>query len=65
VRRVDSWVREEGVIFGFLGRNGAGKTTTVMMLCCLISKTSGSATAEGNEIGNRDDAMKIRKFGRF
>jgi ABC-type multidrug transport system ATPase subunit len=34
---------DDGEVFGFLGPNGAGKTTTVRMLCCLISKTSGSA----------------------
>lgn len=32
----------DGEVFGFLGPNGAGKTTTIRMLCCLISKTSGS-----------------------
>ena len=34
----------DGEVFGFLGPNGAGKTTTIRMLCCLISKTSGSAS---------------------
>lgn len=52
----------EGEIFGFLGPNGAGKTTTVRMLCCLISKTSGSARIGNFEIGNREDAMKIRRM---
>jgi ABC-2 type transport system ATP-binding protein len=40
---VDSVHVAEGEVFGFLGPNGAGKTTTVRMLCCLISKTSGTA----------------------
>jgi ABC-2 type transport system ATP-binding protein len=38
---------EKGEVFGFLGPNGAGKTTTVRMLCCLISKTSGTARIGG------------------
>jgi ABC-2 type transport system ATP-binding protein len=52
---------EEGEVFGFLGPNGAGKTTTIRMLCCLISKTSGSARVGGYEIGNKEDSLKIRK----
>ena len=51
-----------GEIFGFLGPNGAGKTTTVRMLCCLISKTSGSARVADYEIGNKSDSIKIRKL---
>jgi ABC-2 type transport system ATP-binding protein len=53
---------EEGEVFGFLGPNGAGKTTTIRMLCCLISKTSGSARIGGYEIGNKEDSLKIRKM---
>ena len=52
----------QGEIFGFLGPNGAGKTTTVRMLCCLISKTSGKAKIGDYEIGNPQDALKIRKI---
>ena len=52
---------EEGEVFGFLGPNGAGKTTTVRMLCCLISKTSGSARIAGYDVGNKSDSIKIRK----
>ena len=52
----------DGEVFGFLGPNGAGKTTTVRMLCCLISKTSGSAKIGDYEIGNKEDALKIRKI---
>jgi ABC-2 type transport system ATP-binding protein len=52
----------EGEVFGFLGPNGAGKTTTVRMLCCLISKTSGTARISGYEIGNKEDSLKIRKM---
>ncbi len=52
----------EGEVFGFLGPNGAGKTTTVRMLCCLISKSGGSARISGYDIGNKDDSLKIRKI---
>jgi ABC-2 type transport system ATP-binding protein len=53
---------DRGEIFGLLGPNGAGKTTTVRMLCCLISKTGGSARIAGLDISDRDEAMKIRKM---
>jgi ABC-2 type transport system ATP-binding protein len=53
---------DEGEVFGFLGPNGAGKTTTVRMLCCLISKTSGSARIGDYEVGSQDNALKIRKI---
>ncbi|HTY75183.1 MAG TPA: ABC transporter ATP-binding protein [Candidatus Nanoarchaeia archaeon] len=52
----------DGEVFGFLGPNGAGKTTTVRMLCCLISKTSGTAKIGDYEVGNRADQQKIRKM---
>jgi ABC-2 type transport system ATP-binding protein len=52
----------DGEVFGFLGPNGAGKTTTIRMLCCLISKTSGSASIGGYEVGNKEDSLKIRKI---
>jgi len=53
---------DDGEVFGFLGPNGAGKTTTVRMLCCLISKTSGSARIADYEVGNKSDSIKIRKI---
>ncbi len=53
---------DKGEVFGFLGPNGAGKTTTVRMLCCLISKTSGKAKIGTYELGNQEDALKIRKI---
>lgn len=53
---------EKGDVFGFLGPNGAGKTTTIRMLCCLISKTSGTARIGDYEIGTQEDALKIRKI---
>jgi ABC-2 type transport system ATP-binding protein len=53
---------DDGEVFGLLGPNGAGKTTTVRMLCCLISKTSGNARIGDYEIGNQEDALKIRKI---
>jgi ABC-2 type transport system ATP-binding protein len=53
---------EKGEIFGLLGPNGAGKTTTVRMLCCLISKTSGTARIGDFEIGDEENALKIRRI---
>jgi len=53
---------DDGEIFGFLGPNGAGKTTTIRMLCCLISKTSGSAKIGGYDVANKEDSLKIRKI---
>jgi len=52
----------DGEIFGFLGPNGAGKTTTVRMLCCLIAKTSGTASIGGYEIGDGDNSKNIRRM---
>jgi ABC-2 type transport system ATP-binding protein len=53
---------EEGEVFGFLGPNGAGKTTTIRMLCCLISKTSGTARIANYEVGSDEDSLKIRRI---
>ncbi|MCL5668382.1 MAG: ABC transporter ATP-binding protein [Candidatus Thermoplasmatota archaeon] len=53
---------DRGEVFGLLGPNGAGKTTTVRILCCLISKTSGSVRIGDLDTSDRDDAMKIRKM---
>ena len=53
---------KEGEVFGFLGPNGAGKTTTIRMLCCLISKTSGTARIADYEVGDKVDSLKIRKL---
>lgn len=52
----------DGEVFGFLGPNGAGKTTTIRMLCCLISKTNGTARIGDYEIGNKADQPKIRRM---
>ena len=52
---------DQGEVFGFLGPNGAGKTTTVRMLCCLISKTSGTARIADYDVGSDADS-KIRKL---
>ena len=53
---------EEGEVFGLLGPNGAGKTTTVRILCCLISKTSGTATLNDLSIDNKKSRLEIRKM---
>ncbi len=51
-----------GEVFGFLGPNGAGKTTTIRMLCTLIASTKGSAHVNGLDVGNPNDALKIRQI---
>jgi ABC-2 type transport system ATP-binding protein len=50
---------KEGEVFGFLGPNGAGKTTTVRMLTTLIGPTSGTATVNGQRLGQND--IEIRR----
>ncbi len=50
----------DGCIFGLLGPNGAGKTTTMRMLSCLIQPTTGTASIDSYEVGNKSDAQKIR-----
>ena len=52
----------EGEVFGFLGPNGAGKTTTIRMLCCLISKTSGTARLGDFTTDSEADCLAIRKM---
>ena len=46
----------------FLDQTVQEKTTTVRMLCCLISKTSGTAKIGDYEIGNSADQQKIRRI---
>jgi ABC-2 type transport system ATP-binding protein len=53
---------DEGEVFGFLGPNGAGKTTTVRMICCLISKTSGSVRVGNYTTDTETDCLAIRKM---
>jgi ABC-2 type transport system ATP-binding protein len=53
---------DDGEVFGLLGPNGAGKTTVVRMLCCLISKTSGSGKIGNYDISIKEDSLRIRKI---
>jgi ABC-2 type transport system ATP-binding protein len=53
---------DAGEIFGFLGPNGSGKTTTMRMLCGLISRTSGTATVAGYDIGDAAHSLDMRKI---
>jgi hypothetical protein len=52
---------KQGRDIRFLGPNGAGKTTTIRMLCCLISKTSGTLKIDDLSLDNKGDHIKIRK----
>ncbi|MDR1001743.1 MAG: ATP-binding cassette domain-containing protein [Oscillospiraceae bacterium] len=66
IKAVDgiSFSVNEGELFGFLGVNGAGKTTTINILSTLLSKTGGSVTVAGHELGReRDDALIRRDIG--
>lgn len=50
----------KGETFGFLGINGAGKTTTLSILTGDVSKSTGSALVEGNDVG---DPGTMRRIG--
>lgn len=39
-----------GEIFALLGPNGAGKTTLISIICGIVNKTNGHATAAGHDI---------------
>jgi len=49
---------KKGELFAFLGPNGAGKTTTILMLCCLIKPTSGTAKVMGYDINKEPYKIK-------
>ncbi len=49
-----------GEIYGLLGPNGAGKSTSVMMLCGLITPTTGTIHILGKNVKN--EAAAIRKI---
>ena len=48
---------EENKIYGLLGRNGAGKTTLLNILTGRQQATGGSATLDGQEIWENDNAL--------
>lgn len=50
---------KNGEIFGYLGHNGSGKTTTIMMLCGLITPTSGTATVAGYDV--EKEILEVKK----
>lgn len=49
---------KKGELFAFLGPNGAGKTTTILMLCCLLKPTSGTAKVMGYDINKEPYKIK-------
>nr|QST14975.1 ABCA1-1 protein [Diaphanosoma celebensis] len=48
----------EDQITAFLGHNGAGKTTTISILTGLYTPSSGTATINGLDIGNKMDDIR-------
>ena len=53
-----SFYVEEGAFFSMLGPNGAGKTTIVSILTTILSKTSGMAVIDGNDVIDRADKVR-------
>jgi ABC-2 type transport system ATP-binding protein len=41
---------KRGEIFALLGPNGAGKTTLISIICGIVTSSSGTVTADGNDI---------------
>jgi len=42
---------QRGEIFALLGPNGAGKTTLISIVCGIVSRSSGTVTVDGHDIG--------------
>jgi ABC-2 type transport system ATP-binding protein len=52
---------ESGRFYGFLGPNGAGKSTTIKMLTGLLAPTSGTIRILGEDIGDLDRALLVKR----
>ncbi len=52
---------ERGTFYGFLGPNGAGKSTTIKMLTGLLAPTSGAMRILGEDIGQPDRALQVKR----
>jgi peptide/nickel transport system ATP-binding protein len=51
---------KRGESVGLVGESGCGKSTTSMMVMCLLDKTGGTITFDGQDIG----AMPVKEFAR-
>ena len=49
LKRVDLTI-DKGEIFALLGPNGAGKTTLISIVCGIVTPTTGSVVADGQDI---------------
>ena len=60
LRNINLEIRR-GEIFALLGPNGAGKTTLINVICGIVTPTSGSVVADGDDIitGYRSARSKI------
>jgi ABC-2 type transport system ATP-binding protein len=52
----------KGEIFALLGPNGAGKTTLINIICGIVTPSSGTITADGDDI-QRDYKSARKKIG--
>jgi ABC-2 type transport system ATP-binding protein len=53
---------QSGEIFALLGPNGAGKTTLISAVCGIVNPTTGTITADGNDVV-RDYRAARKKIG--
>jgi ABC-2 type transport system ATP-binding protein len=59
LKRIDLEIRK-GEIFALLGPNGAGKTTLISIICGIVTPTTGTVLADGNDIVRDYRAARAR-----